>query len=221
MPNSVAATLVARLVSGRLDALLDRHVALLARIDKRWREAVKQGEARLPCRPGDCACCCGVFEAPLLDALALARWLRWRGATTEEARRARLQSEAATAAGWPFPHFFGDAGGDRMETALAALDDAPCALLTAEGVCAAYADRPSICRFQGFRFADPKTGATLDDACPRRPAGPALAFDLETYDAVEASLFAALVESVPGLGARDIGQWDVPIATAVLWGLET
>lgn len=183
--------------------------ALLARID----QAV--GSASAPCRPGNCVCCRGIFEIPLLDALGLAQALRQAPPSRELHHSATRLSTAMERAGWAFPHLSTEQNPNSDFEPGPSLDEAPCPLLDEAGLCRVYEARPSICRLQGHRFIDAESGEAMTDECPRLDKNaPPLRFDLAAYFAEETRLAEQLAGYL-GLPEAAFESWETSIPTAL------
>lgn len=187
-----------------------RQRALLARIDL----AVKDDPA--PCRPGNCECCRGVFEIPLLDAIGLAQALRQAPSDDRVRQAAKRMNAAIERAAWVFPQLATPEHPADEFMPDAALDAQPCPLLDEAGLCRMYEARPSICRLQGHRLYDTQSGEALGDECPRLAKGKsALPFDLNAYFSEEKRLATELAAQL-GLGPAELELWETTLPTAIL-----
>lgn len=196
-------------------ALAADYLRLLERVDVAFASHSQGDPARMVCQPTCCDCCRGVFEITVLDALLLAVALADKPPADPMRQAASGISGHLSASGWAFPHFWGSWEDDAP---FQQLDNTPCPLLTAEGLCHVYAMRPSVCRFQGLVFADPRGDLILDDDCPRRDTAPPPALlDLRDFYASEDERYGRLLASLPTLGGFPMESWDTVIAGVVGW----
>ena len=208
--------LIEHLEAGNLDNLLRDYKKLLQRIDHRFEEAHQFGEVDATCSPGCCDCCRGVFEISLLDSLLIMKKERSRRFAKVVYEKAKELISQVEMEGWSFPQTMGDIP-ENLEDKVAHLDQTPCPFLNEKQQCRIYSHRPSICRFQGVPFVDPVSGFVLEDECPlQHPDRHRIPFDLIGFNETEAALFDRLKDSVPGLGERELNDWDTMISTAIL-----
>lgn len=141
-----------------MDDLLEDYKNILARIDlwfDRSLEAARPGQ--IACARGCNACCRGLFDITLLDALLLQQGFRTlprsvREASLEQSRR-RLDELRRRWPGFSAPYRL-NAMPDEKWTEMPEDDETPCPLLGADGDCLIYLWRPMICRLHGLPNID-------------------------------------------------------------------
>lgn len=191
---------------------------MLKRIDLRFNEAVKEGEADILCKKGCFECCRGVFEISLFDALLIAKRGMNRAFAKDTYKNAQKFYEDVSHRGWEAPHFIEQLDDGDVADRMMDLDEVNCPLLNKNGACRIYAQRPSICRFQGIPFIDVDSGQVLEDECPIASRDRhRVSFKLIEYNNKESELFQELGEIVAGLQSLDISDFDTLIADAVHW----
>lgn len=98
-----------------------------------------------------------------------------------------------------------------------ALSNEPCPLLSDEGACRVYEDRPLVCRLIGLGMVTP-AGRVIENACPiagdfpMYAALPPQLFDLEKLEELEVACLEAA--SVELFGTPDRAGFETTIAAA-------
>lgn len=210
-----------------LDDLLDRYGLLLREVDTWFGECLSRYPRQIACHKGCSACCRGLFDITLLDALHLKRGfdrldqpLRNR---IISAANQRLQSLSAVIPAFAEPWLLNTIPEDRWDELMPEEDLTPCLLLSEDGQCLVYDQRPMTCRLNGIPLIDTSGEELFDDWCtlnfvsnnPRRLAG--LRFAFNQLFAQELLLFHELTRRLTG---RAISEADLFIPAAVVLDLE-
>lgn len=129
---------------------------LLGRVDAWFSGCLEAGGTALSCRGGCSACCRGLFDITLLDAVLLKNAFAALIASTQEEvlqkcslRLAELQQR------WPTlqpPYLLNNLPDDQWTDMPD--DETPCPLLDTQGRCLVYASRPLTCRLHGLPNID-------------------------------------------------------------------
>lgn len=138
--------------------LVDAYQQLLGELDT-WFNTVLAAAPHdvLACRAGCSACCRGLFDISLLDALLLQQGLALLPDSTRNQVQDRCRLRLAELQRrWPDlqqPYLLNDLPGDDW-TEMPEDDETPCPLLGAGGLCLLYAYRPMTCRLHGLPTID-------------------------------------------------------------------
>jgi Fe-S-cluster containining protein len=153
--------------STRIGALLTAYRQLQRGVDAWFAGALRRFPREIACGRGCAQCCRGLFDISLLDAWVLRQGfgrlsapLRLR---VEERARLRLRELQGR---WPalqFPYFLNPLP-DEEWTQMPELDPTPCPLLSDEGLCLLYDERPLTCRLHGLPNLD-HSGEVFADSC--------------------------------------------------------
>ncbi len=157
----------------------------------------------VPCRAGCSRCCHGPFDISVADALLLRDAFHRLSPSMQAAVRGRAEGQVAKLQkmepGWSGTSLDGISEG-RFDELAEALAEEPCPLLSEDGACLVYQDRPLICRMIGLGMVTP-AGRVIENACPIAEEFPDYLvlppqpFDLDTLEDLEvACLEAASVE---------------------------
>ena len=177
---------------------------LLQRLDAWFGEASDRHPGVIPCRTGCSACCHGPFDISVADALLVRDAVRRlpdeqvqdvrRRAAGQVERMRRLEPR------WKMESGIGGLEESAFDDLIEAMAEEPCPLLSEDGDCRIYENRPLVCRMMGLGIITP-TGRVIENACPiagefldyeRLPPQP---LDLEALEDLEvACLEAASVE---------------------------
>ncbi len=138
--------------------LVDAYRSLLGALDT-WFNTVLAAAppGMLACRAGCSACCRGLFDITLLDALLLRQGFALLPAATRDAVLARCRPRLAELQRrWPQlrpPYLLNELPDDDW-TEMPEDDETPCPLLGEGGLCLLYAYRPMTCRLHGLPNLD-------------------------------------------------------------------
>lgn len=155
--------------------LLKRYADLLGEVD-RWFGACLQKHAhQMQCRNGCSACCRGLFDITILDALYLRSGFDLLPRDMQ--RKLRLKAGARLdqlASRWPlftFPWILNRLPESIWEEMMPEDDETPCLLLDEDGSCLLYEHRPMTCRLHGVPLFDLSGEALSDEFCTLNFAG--------------------------------------------------
>lgn len=158
------------------DTLLATYREFLGGIDA-WFAGVLAAAppGTLACRAGCSACCRGLFDITLLDALLLQRGFSLLPAPTRDAVLARCRPRLAELQRrWPQlqpPYLLNELPGDDW-TEMPEDDETPCPLLGEGGLCLVYPYRPMTCRLHGLPNLDLSGEDFTTDLCTLHRADP-------------------------------------------------
>jgi len=154
-----------------MDDLLEEYRNLLARIDA-WfdRSLVAAGPGRIACARGCSACCRGLFDITLLDALLLQQGFRFLPESVQESAlkkcRRRLDELRGRWPGFVAPYLLNGMP-DEEWTEMPEDDETPCPLLGEDGLCQVYPWRPMTCRLHGLPNIDLSGESFSDEWCTK------------------------------------------------------
>ena len=150
--------------TGFMEAILEKYGELLVRVDEWFSSCRSRFPDEIACGRECSACCRGLFDITLLDALFLRRGfdnlpedVRRSVLLRAEERLGRIRET------WPEfapPYILNS----RPEEEWDQIDnDNPCVLLGSDGLCLVYDHRPLTCRLHGLPHID-SSGEVMDDA---------------------------------------------------------
>lgn len=210
-----------------LDDLLDRYGLLLGEVDNWFGECLSRHPRQIACRNGCSACCRGLFDITLLDALYLKRGVDrldepLRSRVTSTANQ-RLRSLSLDFPAFAEPWLLNTIPEEQWDELMPEEDQTPCLLLSEGGQCLVYEQRPMTCRLNGIPLIDVSGEELFDEWCtlnfvsknPRRLPGLRYAFN--QLFAQELLLFHELTRRLTG---RAISEADLFIPAAVVLDLE-
>jgi Fe-S-cluster containining protein len=150
-----------------MDELLERYGKLLARVDDWFSICISRFPDEISCGRGCAACCRGLFDITLLDALLLRRGFD----KFPEAVRLDLLSRAEKRLSkiresWPEfapPFILNNRPEKEQVVVMSEEDETPCVLLGVDGLCLLYDYRPLTCRLHGLPLID-RSGEVMEDA---------------------------------------------------------
>ncbi|TYO98708.1 putative zinc- or iron-chelating protein [Geothermobacter ehrlichii] len=141
-----------------LQAFLDAQLELMQQVDAWFVATARELPAdAIACRAGCSACCRGLFDISLIEALILRR--AWEGLPADIRRRVRgkaLMRLDELKQGWPHwqPPYLLNGMPDEEWTEMPEDDLTPCLLLAEDGRCLVYEVRPMTCRLHGLPAID-------------------------------------------------------------------
>lgn len=171
-----SSTLAPHAVAFGLQTLLDAYRGLLGEIDG-WFEGCLQAAPAgvLACRQGCSACCRGLFDITLLDAVLLHQGFATLSAAVQTQVLARCRERLAELQRrWPQlanPYLL-NALADDSWTEMPEDDETPCPLLADDGLCLVYAWRPMTCRLHGLPNLDHSGEDFSTDLCTLHAGDP-------------------------------------------------
>lgn len=205
-----------------MNDVLDNYEYLLKEVDGWFDACLSQYPGMVACRQGCSACCRGLFDITLLDALVLKRGFDLLPLSVQE--EVQLKSAGRLAAlreqwpeftpPWTLNHIPEPLWDDMMPED----DDTPCPLLSVSGGCLVYANRPMTCRLNGIPLIDISGEELFDDWCTRNFSGvdplelPEIRHSFSELFAQELLLFRELTRRVFG---KPVSELDTIIPAAV------
>jgi len=141
-----------------MKAIIDTYRALLGEIDAWFENCLASAPpGMLACRRGCSACCRGLFDITLLDALLLREGFAQLPSDTQKQVLARCRPRLLELQQrWPElanPYLLNILPDDSW-TAMPEADQTPCPLLGDDHLCMVYAFRPMTCRLHGLPNID-------------------------------------------------------------------
>lgn len=155
--------------------ILDRYTTLLREVDHWFAGCLRSHGGLIECRNGCSACCRGLFDITLLDALHLRMGFE---RLPEDVRRVvRLKARARLddlTSRWPdfsAPWLLNRIPEEEWDDMMPEEDETPCPLLSDEGACLVYDHRPMTCRLNGIPLIDSSGEELFDEWCTLNFAG--------------------------------------------------
>jgi Fe-S-cluster containining protein len=141
-----------------MDDVLDRYGKLLGEVDRWFDGCLSRHPDQIVCGRGCSACCRGLFDITLLDALYLKRGFdRLPMPEQQEMREKSVARLAALEADYPEfrrPWTINHMSEEIWNGMMPEDDETPCPLLSDQGVCQVFAHRPMTCRLNGLPLID-------------------------------------------------------------------
>jgi Fe-S-cluster containining protein len=149
--------------------ILDRYESLLREVDG-WFDACLSRHARvIACHHGCSACCRGLFDITLLDALCLKRGFdRLQLPVQQDVQLKAVARIVEITDRWPEftrPWILNHIPEPLWDEMMPEEDETPCPLLSAVGDCLVYAQRPMTCRLNGIPLIDTNGEVLFDEWC--------------------------------------------------------
>jgi Fe-S-cluster containining protein len=206
-----------------MNAILERYGDLLREVDQ-WFAACLQSHANLiNCRRGCSACCRGLFDITILDALYLRSGFDLLPADVQLGLRLKAGDRLdRLTSRWPSftaPWILNNIPEPEWLEMMPEDDETPCLLLGKEGGCLVYEHRPMSCRLNGIPQYDMSGEALSDEWCTLNFAGidPAqiegIRHPFNELFAQELLLFRELTKSLFGI---ELNELDTIIPAALL-----
>lgn len=180
-----------------------------------------------PCKPGCGACCRGIFNISLADAVLLWKGLDALAAANAAAifditKRAAALDAMVTPVHGGFRLFYPPAADDALDALCEAPAPSvvPCPVLDpVTQSCRLYAHRPLTCRMGGMLFEN-ENGDRHFDKCPIRPDGaetpePAAPYDESLLFYIEGELCREVTASAGGRGNRSVDRYETTIPSVI------
>lgn len=137
-----------------MNSILDRYGELLNEVDAWFARSVSRYPENISCHKGCSACCRGLFDITLMDALYLKRGFDMLSGTQKKQISAeaakRLHDLSVKFPDFVSPWFLNHLPSDILAAMMPEDDPTPCLLLSAEGNCLVYEHRPMTCRLNGI-----------------------------------------------------------------------
>jgi len=152
-----------------LDSIFDRYGDLLREVDS-WFATCLHGHADLiACHRGCSACCRGLFDITLLDALYLRSGFdRLPDSLQRKVRVKAMRRLNEITDKWPefqAPWLLNPIPEPEWDDIMPEDDETPCVLLSEEGTCLVYDHRPMTCRLNGIPLIDTSGEELFDEWC--------------------------------------------------------
>jgi Fe-S-cluster containining protein len=149
--------------------LFDRYGSLLREVDSWFKTCLEAYSAKIVCHLGCSACCRGLFDITLLDALYLRHGFDQLGDTVRRDVRnnARSRLDRITAR-WPLftdPWLLTPIPEAEWDEIMPDDDETPCILLSETGSCRVYDYRPMTCRLNGIPLIDSSGEVLFEEWC--------------------------------------------------------
>ncbi len=207
-----------------MNDLLDSYGALLEEVDIWFARCLERHPEMIACRAGCSACCRGLFDITLLDALYLRRGFdRLPGEVkTKLSAEASRRLEGLTRVNPAFvePWLLNGIPEADWDALMPEEDETPCLLLSASGGCLAYEYRPMTCRLNGIPLIDISGEELFDEWCtlnftdadPRQYAD--LRFGFTDLFNRELLLFRELLRRLTGSARNEVDLF-IPAALVI------
>jgi len=154
-----------------MNDILDSYGQLLTEVDDWFARCLSRHRQQILCREGCSACCRGLFDITLLDALYLKRGIHsLENRLTEELQARALERLQAIARKFSFfkePWLLNSLSDDEQGAMMPEDDQTPCLLLAENGSCLAYNNRPMTCRLNGIPLFEIDGEPFSDEWCTR------------------------------------------------------
>jgi Fe-S-cluster containining protein len=203
--------------------LLDAYSALLGEVDSWFTRCLERHPDLIACRNGCSACCRGLFDITLLDAIHLKRGFDalpelLKNELLQTASR-RLEQLSRVNPEFVEPWLLNGIPESDWDALMPEEDDTPCLLLSKNGGCLVYDFRPMTCRLNGIPLIDVSGEELFDEWCtlnftnddPRRFAD--LRFEFTELFSRELRLFQRLIHHLTGTIRNEV---DLFIPAAVV-----
>ena len=160
---------------GTVNDILDRYESLLGEVDGWFETCLSRHAGLIACRQGCSACCRGLFDITLLDAVCLKRGFDRLPVSVQQAVQLKAVAPLVElsehwpefARPWTLNHIPEELWDEMMPEE----DERPCPLLSADGACLVYGQRPMTCRLNGIPLIDTGGEALFDEWCTLNFAG--------------------------------------------------
>jgi len=152
-----------------MNEILDRYEILLGEVDGWFADCLTRHGDKIACHQGCSACCRGLFDITLLDALCLKRGFDRLPIDLQEVVQLKAVAPLVELAErWPEftrPWVLNRIPEQFWDEMMPEEDERPCPLLSDEGSCLVYHQRPMTCRLNGIPMIDTSGEALFDEWC--------------------------------------------------------
>ena len=152
-----------------MDDILDRYESLLGEVDGWFEACLSRHAGLIACHRGCSACCRGLFDITLLDALCLKRGFDRLPLRVQESVQMKAVARIVELTNrWPEftrPWTLNHIPEQTWDEMMPEDDEIPCPLLSADGTCLVYAQRPMTCRLNGIPLIDTNGEVLFDEWC--------------------------------------------------------
>lgn len=210
-----------------MNKLLARYGELLGEVDAWFKACAVRHPQQISCHDGCSACCRGLFDITLLDALYLKLGFSALDKTLQD-RINRIANERLAVLSRQFPLFnepwiLNQIPEPEWDAIMPEEDETPCPLLSENGACMVYEYRPMTCRLNGIPLIDVSGEELFDEWCTLNfvEADPLkfedLRFEFTELFAQELLLFQELARILTG---KTISEIDTIIPAAIVLELD-
>jgi Fe-S-cluster containining protein len=152
-----------------MNEILDRYESLLEEVDGWFATCLSRYSGLIACHQGCSACCRGLFDITLLDALLLKRGFDRLPRSVQQKIQVKAVAPLVELSGlWPEftrPWTLNHIPEQFWDEMMPEEDETPCALLSADGACLVYEQRPMTCRLNGIPLIDTSGEELFDEWC--------------------------------------------------------
>ncbi|NVN89482.1 MAG: YkgJ family cysteine cluster protein [Desulfuromonadales bacterium] len=205
-----------------MDGILYHYGILLQEVDSWFTTCLHKHADLIACRHGCSACCRGLFDITLLDALYLRSGFEQLPESVRSAVRLKAASRLAVLNTlWPAigEHWLlNTIPESEWDDIMPEDDETPCILLSNDGACLVYDHRPMTCRLNGIPLIDSDGEELFDEWCTlnfvdQDPRGIMdLRYPFKELFSQELMLFREMTERVLG---RVFNELDTLIPAAI------
>ena len=152
-----------------MEQLLERYGTLLGEVDVWFQRCHDLYPAHIACHNGCSACCRGLFDVTLLDALYLKRGFdrlpEAQKTVISAGAGQRLHQLSRINPAFGAPWLLNSIPEEEWDELMPEEDETPCLLLSPTGGCLAYDHRPMTCRLNGIPLIDISGEEMFDEWC--------------------------------------------------------
>jgi len=152
-----------------MTSILDRYERLLAEVDGWFKDCMSRHPGLIVCHHGCSACCRGLFDITILDALCLKRGFDRLSADMQEAVQMKAVARLVELSErWPEfqrPWTLNHIPEETWDEMMPEDDETPCPLLSNYGACLVYDQRPMTCRLNGIPLIESTGEVLFDEWC--------------------------------------------------------
>jgi Fe-S-cluster containining protein len=149
--------------------VLDRYESLLEEVDGWFDTCLSRHAGLIACHQGCSACCRGLFDITLLDALCLKRGFDRLPTSVQQVVQLKAVAQIVELSdNWPEfqrPWILNHIPEPIWDDMMPERDETPCSLLSVDGACLVYAQRPMTCRLNGIPLIDTSGERLFDEWC--------------------------------------------------------
>lgn len=208
--------------------ILEQYGSLLREVDSWFANCLRQYPEKITCQQGCSACCRGLFDITLLDAVYLKCGFELLPNDLKSfilsKSEARLNAVSRVYPDFVQPWLLNSIPETDWDLIMPEEDEIPCVLLSESGQCLVYENRPMTCRLNGIPMIDTSGEQLFDEWCslnfikvdPLLMDG--LRFNFNELFAQELLLFRELSKR---LLSHSINEIDTVIPAALLVDIES
>lgn len=208
--------------------ILEKYGSLLREVDNWFTICLRQYPDKINCQQGCSACCRGLFDITLMDAVYLKSGFDKLSGDLKSfilsKSEARLNAISRIYPDFDQPWLLNSISETDWELIMPEDDEIPCVLLSETGQCQAYEYRPMTCRLNGIPMIDISGEELFNEWCSLNFVNvdplliEELRFNFNELFAQELLLFRELSKRLIG---RSINEIDTVIPAALLVDLES